>query len=56
MKGINELNFNEATMIEAIQLYLDKIMVEAPQVTTVKKPQGQDVFVIVVTEKENKNV
>ena len=36
MKGKNEMNFNQATLIDAIQHYLEKIMKEpVPKVTKV---------------------
>lgn len=37
MKGSNDLILNEATMIEAIQYWLNAQMVKAPTVTSVKR-------------------
>lgn len=53
MKGTNELNLNETTMIEAVQEYLNKRMsTYAPTVTSVKA--GRNIsdysFTIIVTD------
>ena len=41
MKGSNDLILNEATMIEAIQFWLDAEMAQpAPKVTSVKSESG----------------
>ncbi len=37
MKGSNNLILNQATMIEAVQYWLDAQMVKAPKVTGVKR-------------------
>lgn len=36
MQGTNELHLNEATMKEAMQSWLDKKMISAPTVTSVR--------------------
>jgi len=57
MRGTNTLHFNAATMIEAMQEYLDKRMGDyAPQVTDIRS--GSDIrgyapeFVVTVNDKE----
>ncbi len=39
MKGSNDLILNEATMIEAMQYWLNSQMVAAPRVVSVKRKQ-----------------
>lgn len=52
MKGNNELHLNQATMIEAVQHYLEKIMIApVPVVKQVKQEQKNgyaDIFIIEV--------
>ena len=57
MKGSNELQINQATMIEAVQMYLDSQMREglSPVVIGVKsKPAGYgaDLFTVTLDEKK----
>lgn len=60
MKGNNTLILNQATMVEALQEYLDKLMGASVKVESIEKtnsavpgawPQGTDGFVVRVTEK-----
>ena len=59
MIGNNELRLNQATMIEAVQEYLDSLMINhAPKVSSVvaskDSPYGAgETFVIAVTDKES---
>lgn len=39
MKGNNVLIFNHATMVEAVQHYLNEIMVKSPVVQSVKQSE-----------------
>lgn len=49
MRGVNDFRLNEATMIEAVQEYLNKRMtVFAPKVTSVCMNNGD--FRVLVTE------
>ena len=52
MKGKNEMNFNQATLIDAIQHYLEKIMKEpVPKVTKViAKGYDDNTEVTITTE------
>ena len=53
MIGTNELRLNEATMIEAVQEYLDKRMPTAtPKVASIKSLQGsgQGLFEVQLVE------
>ncbi len=56
MKGSNTLKINQATMMEAVQLWIDKTMHEPPKVTAVKSVAGaynQDAeFEVVLSEQE----
>jgi len=53
MKGNNELILNEATLIEAMQEYLDKRMGEfAPAVKSIKWGGKYDGFTVSVSGKE----
>lgn len=50
MQGNNELHLNTATIIEAVQLWLDSKMVSAPTVTDIKAGNRIDgVFVVEVS-------
>lgn len=40
MKGSNKLSFNQSTMVEAMQKYLDGIMKVSPTVTKVEYMTG----------------
>ena len=57
MKGNNELILNTATMIEAVQEWLDRRMPEhAPQVNHVtSKPDGSGMFTVSLMERETPN-
>lgn len=52
MKGNNTLIFNQATMIEAVQFYLNAQMVNASKVTSVKTggSVNGDYFKIEITD------
>ena len=53
MKGTNTLQFNEATMVEALQGYLDRIMTQAPEVVSVTQTNNMcTTFEIVVKEQQ----
>ena len=56
MKGNNTLNLNEATMIEAVQLYLDSKMIpgQSPTVSsvTMSRDGGSNIFTVRVAERE----
>ncbi len=58
MKGVNELILNEATMIEALQAWINAKMVtaDAIKVTSVEKVTGSDhysrTFKIIIEEVE----
>ena len=53
MKGNNDLHLNEATMIEALQMYLDRLMPNrAPEVKHISKKDNAQ-FVVSVSEKTN---
>ena len=57
MKGSNDLRWNEATIIEAVQEYLDKRYTPNVTVTSVKsesKNYGDGGFLVTVVEKESK--
>jgi len=56
MRGMNEFKFNQATMVDAAQYYLEKIMkAPVPKVTSVtSKNDGiYTDFIIKVEEKDN---
>lgn len=56
MKGNNKLELNEATMIDAIQEYLNKRMtIHAPKVTSVKSSKEglSDGFTVTVEERSS---
>lgn len=59
MKGNNKLHLNQATMIEALQYYLEREMpTNTPKVTEVSQGQsrgGAAEFEISVTDKEQRN-
>lgn len=56
MKGTNTFQFNEATMIEALQVYLDRIMLHAPEVTSVTQKSGIcQTFEVVVKRRPDSN-
>lgn len=55
MKGHNEIHINQATMMEAIQLWLDHQFKEPPEVMLVSKNNnpphsGSDQFIIKVNQ------
>jgi len=50
MRGNNTFMLNGATMIEAVQEYLDKRMTPAPKVNSVAWGNGDGVFVVKVQE------
>lgn len=54
MKGINVLALNTATMIEAVQHWLNTQMVNPPDVTSIQyeADKGGDVFSIYLEEKK----
>ena len=57
MKGVNEMIFNQATMIEAVQCYLEKIMKEPIPVVTKVESKGYDnyiEFTIKVSDEESR--
>jgi hypothetical protein len=48
--GNNELHLNTATVMEALQMWLDaKMLASAPTVIDVKSAQGRDVYVVTVS-------
>jgi len=49
MTGNNELHLNQATVVEAMQLYLDSIMKISPEVTGIK--QKENMFIVSVSDK-----
>lgn len=52
MKGANELLLNEASIIEAIQEYLDARMKRAPLVVAVTPAGSGELFSVKLTERE----
>ena len=58
MKGSNELHINQATIIEAVQEYLDKRYTPTPMVVSVtmesKSAYSGDVFVIKLDQPQDK--
>jgi len=58
MRGSNELHFNQATMILAVQHYLEKIMHEpVPKVKHVKQDKSgsyAEVFIIDIVSEDEK--
>jgi hypothetical protein len=44
MRGSNEFKFNQATMIEAVQYYLEKIMKTPVPVVVSIESKGYDVY------------
>ena len=61
MKGTNQMHLNEATMVEAVQVWINKIFADglyhtAPKVTGVKiKSRRQsDIFIIDLEERKDK--
>lgn len=60
MTGNNEMRLNEATMIQALQQWLDSKMPHgAPKVTSVKKESGStyepNIFTVGLTSEEKPN-
>lgn len=55
MKGKNEMNFNQATMIEAVQHYMEKIMKDPVPIVTNVVAKGYDnstEFVVSITDEQ----
>ena len=58
MKGNNEFVFNQATMIEAVQCYLEKIMKAPIPVVTKVESKGYDnytEFTIKISDEESRS-
>ncbi len=57
MLGTNEMQLNEATMIEAVQLWLDSKMPKSPRVSSVKSSNGYvHPFTIILVERTPVNI
>lgn len=57
MKGSNSLYVNQATMVEAVQLWVDATFKNAPRVELVKKDpeynMGCDCFIVKLIDRED---
>ena len=52
MEGHNTFSFNQATMIEAMQLYLDKILSDKVIVNGVTEENSTSIFIVSFESKE----
>ena len=52
MKGHNTFSFNQATMIEAMQLYMDKVLSDKVTVHGVVEEKSTNIFIVSVESKE----
>jgi len=54
MKGTNTMHINSETMVEALQVYMNRIMIHPPDVVSVRPRRSKPpTFEVIVVERQN---